>query len=159
MQDEIVTPQHISRKAFYTIPLFGLTSLVSFHYGLTSLSLVSFNVMLTSFAHWNLLKKEGIERNLDRVMSVLTYTSLWLESRNFSPEYRKWWSLLTIFNTGVYITNQYVFYSIYKSTTDPVIREKNNYRSTYIHMFFIHVLPNVSCIYGILTSHRASVTK
>ena len=29
---EIISPQHISRQAFYTIPLFGITSLVAFFY-------------------------------------------------------------------------------------------------------------------------------
>jgi len=149
---EILIPQYISRQAFYTIPLFGVTSLVAFLYDFQQISLCCFGVMLTSFAHWYILKKKGIERNSDRVFVVLTYTSFWIDSQRFCPEYLARWYLLTIFNSGVYIANQYVYYRIYESSRDPKVLEMNNYRSTYIHLFFIHILPNLSFIYGILTS-------
>lgn len=149
---EILTPQHISRQAFYTIPLFGITSLVAFLYDFQRISFVTFGVMLTSFAHWNLLKKNGIERNADRVFVILTYTSFWLDAQRFCPEYLARWYPIMVFNSGVYIANQYVFYRIYESTRDPKVLEINNYRSTYIHLFFIHILPNLAFIYGILTS-------
>ena len=158
MQEEIVTPQHISHKAFYTIPLFGLTSMVCLIYDYKRISFLTFCLMLTSFSHWNLLKKEGLERNMDRMMSVIVYSNFWIDAQTFCPEYRKWWSFLTVFNTGVYIANQYIFYRVYESTTDIIIREKNDYGSTYIHMFFIHVLPNVSFIYGIMTSRSCTNT-
>jgi hypothetical protein len=156
MQDEIVTPPHISRKAFYTIPLIGVTTIVSLIYDYKRLAFLSFCLMLTSFSHWNLLKKEGIEREIDRTMVVLTYTSLLFDAQSFCPEYRNWWYVSTAISLSVYATNQYIFYKVYESTTDPLVREKNNYGSTYIHMVFLHVLPNVSCIYGIMTSNSCA---
>ena len=149
---EIITPQYISRQAFYTIPLFGITSLVAFLYDFQRISFCCFGVMLTSFAHWNIVKKNGIERNADRVFVILTYTSFWLDSQRFCPEYLMRWYPIMVFNSGVYIANQYVFYRIYESSRDPKVLEMNNYRSTYIHLFFIHILPNLAFIYGILTA-------
>jgi hypothetical protein len=151
---EILTPQYISRQAFYTIPLFGITSLVAFLYDFQRISFCCFGVMLTSFAHWNLIKKEGMERNADRVFVILTYTSFWLDSQRFCPEYVRWWYPITLFSSGVYIVNQYVYYRIYESTRDPKVLEMNNYRSTYIHLFFIHILPNLAFIYGIITAGK-----
>jgi len=149
---EIITPQYISRKAFYTIPLFGITSLVAFFYDFQRLSLCCFGLMLTSFAHWNLLKKNGIERNVDRIMVVITYTILFLDSTRFCPKYKSIWNLSTALSMMTYSTNQFIFYRIYETTIDPVLLEQNSIRSTYIHLFFLHVLPNLSCIYGIITA-------
>jgi len=151
-KNEIVTPQHISRQAFYTIPLFGLTSLVSFLYDFRRISLCCFGLMLTSFAHWNLLKKNGIERNADRIMVTITYTILFLDSARFCPQYRSIWYLSTAVSMVTYVTNQFIFYRVYESTRDPVLLEKSNYVSTYIHLIFLHVLPNITCIYGVVTS-------
>ena len=154
---EILTPQYISRQAFYTIPLFGITSLVAFFYDFQRVSICCLGVMLTSFAHWNIVKKQGIERNADRVMVFFTYTSFWLDSQRFCPEYLVWWYPITLFSTGVYIANQYIYYRIYESSRDSKVLEINNYRSTYIHLFFIHIVPNVTYIYGVVTSRQCKL--
>ena len=151
---EIVIPPHISQQAFFTIPLFGIASIITFLYDFQRLSVCSFGIMLTSFAHWNLVKKEGIERNADRLMIVLTYTSLWIDAQRFCPEYLVWWYPITLFSTVVITTNQLIFYHIYKSTRDQILLEKANYISTYIHLLFSHVVPPLSCIYGVVTSRN-----
>ena len=149
---EIIIPPHISRQAFYTIPLFGITSIITFLYDFKRLSLCSFGIMLTSFAHWNLVKKEGMERNADRVLIILTYTSFWVDAQRFCPEYLVWWYYIIIFSTVVITANQLGFYHIYKTSRDRILLERASYISTYIHLLFSHIISSASCIYGVITS-------
>ena len=84
----LLIPTHISRLAFYTIPLFGIDSIVCFYYSYYRLSLCLFILSITSITHWNLQKKKGIERDIDHICAFVTFTNIMIDSVYMCPQYR-----------------------------------------------------------------------
>ena len=143
----LLIPTHISRLAFYTIPFFGIDSIVCFYYSYYRLSICLFMLALTSIAHWNRQKKKGIERDIDHICAFVTFTNIMIDSVYMCPQYRNVLYVTGTISVTTFVINQSIFFYIDNTSQNMRLKEMNNYITTFIHMLFLHILPNISIMY------------
>jgi len=162
-------PPHISRMAFYSIPFFVVDSIVCYIYEYYRLSALLALLSVTSVAYWNSPKKMDLIKIADiSVASLTIFTTTFVETYSFTPTNRYiFWFSSTIITT-VFLSNEFwfTFSMIHLEDLIPKLRNldekqmlvrwisRTQISSLYIHMFFLHVLPNVTCIYCIINSKR-----
>jgi hypothetical protein len=168
----ILIPQHISRKAFYSIQIILLNSFIAYKlnyvYSFYNLSIL----YVLSMIHWNYVKRKGIIKTLDTIMasySMICFT--YIESNQFIRLYQKIWYLCVFCSLFGFFMNEYLLYyqvsyerknnirskffyfSLEYTMPNTYERELAYYRSTYTHMFFLHILPfTISGTFAILTA-------
>lgn len=131
--------------------------------------------------HWNAVKYHGIIKTVDTVLANITIVRLtFVDSYRFCPIYHQYWMYVFSFiigdfaiNEGLlymqvtryenrvkYIENKYETWPLtLLNYTNPNTykRELAYYRSTYTHMFFVHILPSVmSAIFAILSHYQCN---
>ena len=132
----LLIPTHISRLAFYTIPLFGINSIVCLYYTYYRTSICLAILTYTSFVHWNIQKKKGIARDIDHICAFVTFANVMIDSVRVCPQYRNILYVSGTISVTIFVINQNIFFYRW-----------NNYITTFIHMIFLHILPNVSVMY------------
>ena len=160
-------PPHISRMAFYSIPFFIVDSIVCYIYEYYRLSALLSLLSVTSFAYWNSPKKMDLIKIADMSVAALTiFTTTFVETYSFTPTNRYIFCFSGTIITTVTLCNEFwfTFSMIHLEDIIQKIRKldekqmlirctsRTQMASLYIHMFFLHVLPNVTCIYCIVTS-------
>jgi hypothetical protein len=168
--------KHIARRTYYSIPLFFVTSLVAYTYNYTRLTALLWFQTYTSFIFWYSPKKElYLEKVIDMSMSLITIiTTITIESYFFTDFYRYFfWIIVAISISGFLLNDHWFHFHInmldemtrktpvkYVSFIDEKIiklditflKERVQTKRVYIHMFLLHILPNVVCIYCIVNS-------
>jgi hypothetical protein len=164
----VLIPQYISRCAFYSATGFILPNCILAYVFDYQCRFVLFAMLYTfTMLHWNKVKRDGIIRTVDIMFAYLcTYRFTFIDRYRLCPTYQTYW--LYVFYTMIiaFIINEYILYmqvvrgypysteSQYKykvytqwplrllNYTQPNTKERENayYRSTYVHMFFFHVL-------------------
>ena len=169
----IELPPYISRKAFFSIPFFFINAIVAYNYKYERLAALLIFLTYTSFAYWNHAVKMNLIKAIDIMIACTTvYSSVFIDSYSFTETNRLFFWGSSMVSISVFIMNDYwYYYSIdllndlikpnNKNATNTIMIdekkinkwiEKIHYRSVFIHMFFLHVLPCVSCMYCIIYS-------
>lgn len=166
LSDELVMPQSISRRAFFSFPFAFMLIATSYKYGYTRLFYLSMLLLLTSFLHWNRLKRNGTIKNIDILTAVCTVLSInFLDSRRFSPFYQRLWNRMLLTSLSGYTLNQFLYHAQTQNPTRCILNKSHSYwwgslnytlpntierdyaniRSVYWHMFFLHILITTTC--------------
>jgi len=162
-------PRHISKTAYFSIPFFVADSLVCYIYGYYRLSSLLALLAVTSVAYWNSPKKMDVIKMVDMSVGSLTiYHATFIDAYKFTDTYRQiYWISNTISVTSFFLNDTWFMFTMIliedqmrlwvlddcDKKTFLVWRERAQKMSVYIHMFFLHVLPNVTCMYCIINSN------
>jgi len=147
-------PQHISKLAFYTIPLILLASLFAYRSNLTLLSILLFCLFITSIIHWYKHYNNSIIRYIDTfLVIILLIASFYYVKKN---KLAVWLATVVIISI-IFLLNKlsYHYHFVDNSTSFYTLpnskkRENAHYWSVYIHLFFNHICllgMGVYCIY------------
>ncbi len=167
----ILVPQHISRLAFYSAPLILFNSAIAHKYKYYALSACLTTLTITTILHWNKIKPDGIIRKIDTILASSTIAYGTYISLSFSPVYRTVCITANVLAVNTFCVNNWLFYhqtqkkskilviangpeqleyennywyfSLYPTKPGSLSREQAYYRSTYTHLFFIHILPTI----------------
>jgi len=161
-------PQHISRNAFYTSPFFLMSSYYVYsrmeHILLSSLLLA---VFFTTVGHWNKVYYNSLIKTVDVFIALsILVVATFHDSYYLESYYRNTWLCSMSISICAFTINEYVLHiritpnsrenKITIGNTTWVLkyiephtmeREQAYYLSTYVHMFFLHILPNITCVY------------
>lgn len=169
---EIRVPQHISRNAFYTSPFFLMSSYYVYSkMGHILLSSLLFSCFFTTVGHWNKVYYSSTIKTIDILVAItILVVSTFHDSYYLDSYYRNTWIYSMTTSLCAFTVNEYILYfritpplpyhkqktkigfkSIYWVVEyiepNTIEREYAYYVSTYVHMFFLHILPNLTCIY------------
>ena len=165
--DSILIPQYISRRAFYSATGFILPNcIVAYTFDYTFMFVVFTMLYISTMLHWNKVKRDGPIRIADM---ILAHTSLYrftfIDRFRLCPVYQTYWLYTFYIMIFAFVINEYILYmqvkrgeqqqnsALYKvysswplrvlNYTHPHTKERENayYRSTHVHMFFLHALP------------------
>jgi len=164
---ETIIPKHIARRTNYSIPFIFLTSMVAYRYNYIYLSFLLGFLTYTSLVFWKSPKKGySLEKILDMSTATMTIlTAIMFDSYHFTDNYRYFfWGIMAVCIIG-FIVNDFWFHfqmqllddlsTNPKKKYNPQIekaREKVQSIEVYIHMFFLHLVPSVACMYCIVHS-------
>ena len=171
---KILIPQHISRCAFLSIPIFFPTYLVfkSLKYDFSEILLV---LLFTSFYHWNNVFDISFIKIIDIITSTTTLGIVTFHTSNhFNYHARLTWNLTVTTAITSFFINEYLFYyqvlkecpkhnancctefnyfTLLWTKPNTSQRKYAYYRNVYTHMFFLHVIPGSVAIYCALHSY------
>ena len=163
-------PPPISRIAFYSIPFFMIDSLVCYIYEYYRLSALLALVSITSIAYWNSPKKMDVIKMADMSVAVVTiYHATFIDAYKYTDMYRHiYWISNTVSITSFFLNEAWFLFSMLliedqlrlwnlddsDKRTFLVWKTRAQKMSVYIHLFFLHVLPNVTCMYCIINSKK-----
>ena len=177
----ILIPQHISRRAFISATFLLNNSIIAYVLDYQVLCVLLGFVYVTTLLHWNAVKYKGIIKTLDTVIATTTILYLtFIDRYRFCPKHQEYW--LYVFGAIVcgFTMNEYLLYMQVTRYSNQVKYIKNNYetwpltllnytnpntynrelayyRSTYTHMFFVHILPLVmSSIFAIISHYQCN---
>jgi hypothetical protein len=158
-------PQHISQKAFYTSPFFLMSSYyVYVRMGHVLLALLLFCLFFTTVGHWNKVYYSSMIKIADMFFALsVIIVATFHDSYYLESYYRNTWIYSITTSICAFTINEYVLYiRITPNLKSKIInrtwfieyiephtieREQAYYLSTYVHMFFLHILPNITCVY------------
>ena len=147
-------PQHISKLAFYTIPLILVASLFAYRSNLTLLSILLFCIFITSIFHWHKHQNNSIVRYVDIFLAIvlLITTFYYVKENKFVI-----WLITVIMISIIFIINKICYHYQFENTSSYFYtlpnskkRENAHYWSVYIHLFFTHICllcMGIYCIY------------
>jgi hypothetical protein len=168
--------RHIARRTYYSIPLFFVTSIVAYIYNYNRLTALLWFQTYTSFIFWYSPKKGlYMEKVIDMGMSIITIiTTITIESFYFTDFCRYlFWIIVAVSISGFVLNDHWFNFNIkiidemtrkktvkYVSFIDEKtikldiisLKERIQEKRVYIHMFLLHILPNIVCIYCIINS-------
>lgn len=169
---DVLIPQHISRKAFLSIQTIFIDILFAYKlkYNVTFYNLSILYVL--SMMHWNKVKRRGIIKTLDTTMAGYScFYFTYIDSNRFLRIYQQIWYFCVFCSLFGFLMNEYLLYyqvlnekktnkhskfhyfSLQYTIPNTYERELAYYRSTYTHMFFLHIFPfTISFIFAILSS-------
>jgi hypothetical protein len=160
-------PQHISRNAFYTSPLFLMSSYcVYFKMGHILLALLLLSLFFTTVGHWNKVYYSSMIKIADMFFALsVIIVATFHDSYYLDSYYRNTWIYSITTSICAFTINEYVLYiritpnlkskitignkcwAVEYIESHTMERERAYYDSTFIHIFFLHILPNITCIY------------
>jgi len=148
---ERMIPQHISRQAFYSAHFFIIVSWLAYYLRYYITSVLLFCLYLTTLLHWNKIYKISIIKIIDIIVVLLVLTRITFYDSYQYEKYRILWIYSICTSIIMFLINEVTFYIFLPKATE---REKEfiYYRSTYVHMFFLHFLPTTTCAYCAIMS-------
>jgi hypothetical protein len=177
----ILIPQHISRRALISATFLLNNSILAYALNYQVICVLLGSVYVTTLLHWNAVKHTGTIKTVDTVLANITILHLtFVDSYRFCPKHQQYWmyvfyTILCGFITNEvllymqvtrysnrvkYIKNQYETWPLtILNYTNPNTynRELAYYRSTYTHMFFVHILPSImSAIFAIISHYKCN---
>jgi len=161
-------PSPIARIAFFSIPFFAMDSLVCYMYEYYRLSFLLALLTVTSVAYWKSPKKLDIIKIADiSVATVTIYNATFVDAYRYTDTYRHlYWISCTVSITSFFLNESWFLFSMLlledqikvwyleDSQKERLFTWKTRAQkmSIYFHMFFLHILPNVTCMYCIINS-------
>jgi hypothetical protein len=162
-------PPHISRIAFFSIPFFVMDSLVCYMYEHYQLSILLALLSVTSVAYWTSPKKMDLIKIADMSVATVTiYHSIFVDAYKYTDTYRHiYWISCTVSTASFFLNETWFMFSMIliedqmrlwvldesDKQTFLVWKARAQKMSVYIHMFFLHILPNITCMYCIINSN------
>jgi len=170
---QLLVPQHITKWGVLTSFLILASSFVVYKYKYYLLTGVSLCLFLTSIIHWHKMTAFGVIKILDALFAALTLgliTFYYIDE--FKPEYKKIWYYTLAILVAVFVFNwiityfqimrenpyikcqqQYNYFSLEYTKPNTKPRELCYYYVTFIHLFFVHIIPSAVLMYCIIKSH------
>ena len=147
--NEILIPQHISRKAFYSAQSFVLLSYLAYCLQFYKLGILSLCLYFSTLIHWNKVMRISVIKIIDIILTVTNVISVtFYDDDMFDEQNKIIWRYAMSITTIAFITNEVVFYiSISNTLPNTIKRELVYYRSVYVHMFFLHFFQPSTCAY------------
>jgi hypothetical protein len=177
----ILIPQHISRRAFISAPLLLYNSVLAYSLNYKIICILLGSVYITTILHWNAVKYSSKIKTIDTVLANITILHLtFVDSYRFCPDHQQYWMYVFYIILGGFAMNEYLLYMQVTRFSNTVVyventytkwplsllnytnpntyeRELAYYRSTYTHMFFVHIVPSViSFLFGILSHYQCN---
>lgn len=163
-------PPPISRIAFFSIPFFMVDSLVCYIYEYYRLSALLALLAVTSVAYWKSPKKMDVIKMADMSVGVVTiYHATFIDAYKYTDMYRHiYWISNTVSVTSFFLNETWFMFTMIliedqmrlwvlddtDKRTFLVWKARAQKMSVYIHLFFLHILPNVTCMYCIIHSKK-----
>jgi hypothetical protein len=147
--ENILIPQHISRQAFYSAQSFVLLSYLAYCLRFYKLSILSLCLYLSTLLHWNKVMRISVIKIVDIALTVTNVISVtFYDNGMFDDTHRLIWRRAMLVTTVAFVTNEIAFHISFSKTL-PNTRERElvYYRSTYIHMLFLHLFQPATCAY------------
>jgi len=161
-------PPPISKIAFFSIPFFAMDSLVCYMYEHYRLSVLLALLTVTSVAYWKSPKKMDLIKIADMSVATLTiYNATFVDAYKYTDTYRHiYWISSTVSIASFFMNESWFLFSMLlledqmrlwdlddsDKQTFLVWKARAQKMSVYIHLFFLHILPNVTCMYCIIKS-------
>ena len=145
--DDIILPQYISRLAFYSAQSIIIVSVLVYYLNYYRLCLLLGCLYFTTLIHWNCVKRISVIKIIDILLAITTIISVTLfDCYRFQQKYIILWRYSISTSIIIFIINESLFaFSIMNTRPNTREREIVYYRSTYIHMIFLHLLPTSTC--------------
>jgi len=137
-------------------------------YAYYRLSLLLALLTVTSVGYWNSPKKLDFIKIADMSVGVVTiYHATFIDAYKFTDTYQQiYWISNTVSVTSFFLNEVWFIFSMLliedqmrlwvlddsDKKTFLVWKERAQKMSVYIHLFFLHILPNVTCMYCIINS-------
>ena len=148
--NDIIIPFYISKYGLITGQLFLINAIVCFVNNYILLSSLLSILYITTILHWNKIKKNGIIRTIDITFAIITIIRITLyDSYYFIPNYKVIWNLYVIISSIIFCINEYIFIKNKHYNNEYIY-----YRNVFIHLLFLHIIPNTLCIICIISTHR-----
>ena len=145
---DLLIPRHISRKGLYSANFVIANSIVSYYYDYRALSTLLFVLYITTLLHWNRLYRKSWIKTFDIIFAVSSILSVTLrDSRHFTPENADIWNKSISISIMAFVLNEYLLYYYLDQS-----KESTHHQSVNTHILFLHILPNVTCMYCIMMS-------
>ena len=176
----VIIPQHISRIALFSVQFILYVCYLTYIYEYNRLCMLTFALYISSMLHWNKVKYQGIVKTIDILFAngVFLHVTIF-DCHRFLYPHRLLWYNTVIISATAFITNEYLFYhqvlkyknkrvkftdkfwyfSLDYTNPNTMNRELAYYRSTFTHMFFIHILPTTVCAYAGISSYNQNKYK
>lgn len=149
-------PQHISQKAYYSIPFCLMNAMVAFWYGYYGLSAMLCGVFACSLRNWTRVHRSIYHptKLLDIAFATTTiYQVSFYYSRRFSPSSRTLWFYVITYCILMFALNQHnLSRGLIRYPPNTPERERLYWANTLIHMVFMHIVPTAVCAYCIVVS-------
>ena len=136
-------PQHISKLAFYTIPLILLASLFAYNSNLKIIAILLFCLFITSVIHWHKCQHNSIVRYIDIFLAIiLLIVSFYYVKKNKLTI----WICTVIIIIILFILNKLSDHYHFEDSSSSFYtlpnskkRENAHYWSVYNHLFVNHI--------------------
>lgn len=156
---ELLIPQDISRKGLYSAQVVLANSVLAFFYKYYVSSALIFMLYITTLIHWNKIYKKSLVKTLDIILAVSSIISVtFRDSRRFTPKYATLWYTTITISIIAFILNECL---LYYRLSIPQMREKRYIYDTSvnIHILFLHILLNTTCMLCVIGSSVTYITK
>lgn len=174
---DVAIPNHISKYGLISAQLLLANSVVSALHNYKSLSVISFFLYITTLLFWNNLTHSGFIKKVDIATGIVNVLSItYYDSLRFDALYKELWASVMSLGSLIYLFNSYIFYCQTTPDTQEIIndepiikysyfstkyippntynRELAYYYTSFVHIFALHFLPPVTCMYCIIYSER-----
>jgi hypothetical protein len=174
----VAIPFHISMYGLISAHIILANSVVSILHNHNSLSLTSYCLYITTLLFWNNLTHSGMIRNIDIATGIVNVLSItYYDSLRFDALYKELWASVMSICSLIYLFNSYIYYCQTTPDTEEITnddpenvltkysyfstkyippntynRELAYYYTSFVHIFALHFLPPVTCMYCIIYS-------
>jgi len=180
---DILIPQHISRRACISATFFLYVALLAHVLKYPVMCILLGFVYVLTLLHWNAVKHTGKIKTIDTTMANITVLYItFIDRYRWCPDYQRYWMHVFYIIICGFLTNEYLLHMQVTRFSNKIVyienkytrwplnllnytnpntaeRERAYYRSTYTHMFFIHVLPTtMSATFAILSHYQCNWT-
>lgn len=177
---EVAIPFRISKYGLISAHIILANSVVSALHNYNSLSITSYCLYITTLLFWNNLTHSGMIRNIDIATGIVNVLSItYYDSLRFDAWYKELWGSVMSLGSLIYLMNTFIFYCQTTPDTEEITnddqrtkysyfstkyippntynRELAYYYATFVHIFALHVLPPVTCMYCIIYSDQTKI--
>jgi hypothetical protein len=138
MDNSIKIPFYISRWGLISGQLFAINSTICFMRNYKILSYFLASLYITTILHWKKLKRNGIIRILDIIFAIITIIRItFFDSNSFITNYKTIWNIYIASSCCIFVMNEMFLYH-------------NMVLNVAIHLAFLHIVPNLLCIYFVI---------
>jgi len=157
----VLVPQHISKYGVYSarIRVFFIFHLLYERY--LSLTCLAFFLYITTVLNWHKVYRKGVAKNLDVGAVVCTILKISFHDSLSWGLYRNVWIKSINLSCFAFFINEIVFNerirnkeSIMYCPVNTLSRERAYYTNVFVHILFLHFLPNLTVLYCVLMSKQ-----
>jgi hypothetical protein len=174
MNEELIIPEDVSKWGIITAFFYFGVSLITYKYQYYLLSLLCFSVFITSILHWHRQTISGIVKIIDMIFVITLFIVFTFHYVHilFEDKYRKLWYVTAVLMVLAYIFNSiityyqilninkndkyqtnYSYFSLEYTHPNTEARTLCYYTTTFVHLFFEHILPCFVTSFMFITSN------
>lgn len=142
--NRIIVPQHISRYALISAQSILMSSITGFYYKYYFMATILVFLYVSTLLHWYKVTYYSLIKIVDTLLAITCLVLVtFRESKRFLPPHRKLWYYSLCISLSAFTINELLFYY---HTSKNQLTEFFYYQNTFVHMIFLHLLPNFVCI-------------